>query len=194
MDDKEKSFVGTLHCDGNNFSASIGFQKAYSETVIPKSENSSRPPDPYRAIHHETVDKLYASSYKNAEPTLFYFRHINGGEYAVYSRSPSFHSGKHLCINNSGVISASDVQAEINYFSFQQNGQRIQIHEKIGEEILAEFVCKDGGIEFHNIENPTDDINLTAQVVSKGGRGPLGNIRLKVIKRDVDWLSANTKN
>ena len=189
MDDKEKSFLGTLHFDNHYLSASIGFQKAYLEIIPPSWEESNNYNSGYtQVIHHKTVHNLYASSYPKNEPTEFYFRHIINGEYTVYSRSQNFHFGKHLFINN-GVISASDIPAETDYFSFKQNGQKIQIHEKPEEEIFAEFVCEDGGIEFKNIENLNDrGENLTAQVVSKGGHGPLGNIRLKIIRRNVDWL------
>ena len=190
MDDKEKSFLGTLHYIGTEVSAGIGFQRAYlADETFEKSTPGGIKTYTRQVARHKTTNELHASSYPDNHSTLFYFRYTNDGEYAIYSRDPAFHFGKHLCINN-GDISASDSPTEISSFAFKQNGQRIQIHEKPEPEILAELVCKDGGIEFYNKEFLfSRQAGITAQVVSKGGGGPLGNIKLKVIERNVDWLS-----
>ncbi|WP_129395862.1 hypothetical protein [Pseudomonas sp. DTU12.3] len=191
MDDKDKSFLGTLHISrpiGNiNISASIGFQRAYLISSRPSTINGSS--DYSKYVDHKDTNELHTSSCSGNTPATFYFRHITDGEYVIYSRTPGPNHGSYLELQN-GNIRASKNSDCASVFSFKQNGQRILIHEESEQRIFAELVCKDGGIELYNEENFSGNrANFTAQIVSKGGTGPIGEIRLEVLERNVDWLS-----
>lgn len=188
MDDKEKSFLCTLHVSRGNAFASIGFQKAVMVDTPPKGAGGSMSTNYLHYVNHETVKNLHCSSYEKNQPVLLYFRHVNDGQYKVYSKSENFHFGEQLFINND-AITTSNSPAEVNLFSFKKNGTRINIHETADNQISAELVCKDGGIELRDVKKINEHkTNFTAQIVTKGGDGPIGDITIRIVEREVDWL------
>lgn len=136
-------------------------------------------------------NKLCANS-KNilGEGELFHFENQGNGEYTVTIRGRLAYPGYYLGISTDNYVVAFKEKAEKNNFSFKKDGTILNISNIEGNTISGwEMVCRDGGIELHDLFNPPhDEGHWSAYIKTKNGNaGLIGpNIVLKIVERNVE--------